>query len=646
MEIDRDLAMQYLGDCLFGAILGQAGAVRPSDLVRSLPSGMRLSVALIRRCLEEDDRFDEVAGRFDIADSIGIDNRPFGGAVTTLLEQYERPMSISLMITALTRIRGGSLEYFRDLLDKFEASRDDIVYAAEHVFHSDWVLQMAGDDEEQMLFYNRLDDDEELREMWEDCEESDLRKRDPGLTALNILDEFEQPLPHRHLAFLTCLHHPQIFEPVDFLKEILQRDDVIPACGMWFSEQMVGALHEELQKASDEVEGEAEEAIRVDLKEVLDQEPPSTPYKLESDDRTEILSIVSTSQVPIGIDELIGDILGVDPDSKRFIGAAHTLEEELSREEDLIELSPGRYLSRSAIPEWVHEVPEPLMPVETDADTDVLIELDVLPDHLQEEVRDPIYEDIASDVEVEMTEDLAAEDSIDYPLLHHHYVMGTVAIRSIDQPFFEGEPELSLLVMRYEDSEVYPVWLNTKLGLLFGLARWYQRHLPPSGGIFRIKRADAPETFIIEYDGDTEDELAPGEERMVVLEKKRERVSRRPISVRDLMVELLEEHEDGLTFNELWAEMNVVRRTSRWQIASLLAYHTCFSEDAERWSADRALMGEPGDEDLGEFIIRPEEEEEGEEDEDTGEEDGEDTEGEEAEDDEDDEEDDDQTDAE
>jgi len=194
---------------------------------------------------------------------------------------------------------------------------------------------------------------------------------------------------------------------------------------------------------------------------------------------------------------------------------------------------------------------------------------------------------------------------VDYPLLHHHYAMGTMAVRAIDRPFFVAEPPLSLVVMRYAESEAYPVWLNAEIGLLFGLSRWYQRHLPPSGAIFRVTHGGAPESYVLEFDGAVDDELAPDEERMAQLERKRERVGHRPISTRDLMVELLDEHDAALSFNALWAEMNAVRRTSRWQLASLLAYDACFSESDGHWTADRALVGEPGDESLVEAVIRP-----------------------------------------
>ncbi len=605
MATDRDLALRYLGDCLYGAILGQAGAVRPSDLVRSLPRGMRLSVALIRQLLGEDPRFEEVGGRFEIANRRAVKTRPFGGAVAALLEAYERPMPIPLMVTALARIRGGSPGSFGDLLDKYEASRDDVRYVAEQAVHSDWFLSLVGEDEQQLLFFNSLDGDEDLEQMRQECEKRELRKRDPGLTAVNILGELDRPIGPRQLAFLTWLHHPQIFDPVEFVEQALERDDVIAACGMWFGEGMIEALHGQLQEASDEVAGETEESVRVDLAEILAQEPPSTPFKLDPEARATIVSVVSGAQVPMGIDELIVDVLEIAPDNKRFTSAAHALEGVLSDDEGLIQLSPGRYLSRQAIPDWVHDVPEPLMPTVTMADEDVLIELDALPDELRTQVLDPVYEDVAAGVSIEPDDELASEESVDYPLLHHHYVMGTMAIRAIDRRFFSSEPPLSLVVVRYAESEAYPVWLNADIGLLFGFSRWYQRHLPPSGAVFRIARGDAAESYVLEYDGATEEELAPDEERMALLERKRERVSHRPISIRDLMVELLDERDEGLSLNALWAEMNAVRRTSRWQLASLLAYDACFSESDGRWTADRAMTGEPGDAALAEAVIRP-----------------------------------------
>jgi hypothetical protein len=609
MAIDRDLALQYLGDCLYGAILGRAGAVRPSDLVRSLPQGMRLGVGLIRQVLIDDERFDEVAGRFDIADREGVGTRPFGGSVAALLNGNGGPMTASLMISGLARLRGGSPEYFRQLLDKYEDSRGEIAYVGEYVVDCDWILRMEGEDEEQVLFYNRLDGDEELREMWEECEKKNLRKRDPGLTAANILSEMGRPIGPRQLAFLTCTHHPQIFEPLEFIADILDRDDVVPACGMWVGEEQIDEMHDHLREASDEVSGEGESAQEVDVAEILEEEPPATPVKLDPDDHTNIMSVISSTQVPIGVDELVVDLLEIAPDEKRFVGAVHAVQDALAGEDDLIEVSPGRHLSRQAIPDWVHEIPEPLLPPDSEADEDVLIEVEGLPEDLQDEVLDPIYEDVGSGLEIEASEDLASEDSIDYPLLYHHYAMGTMAVRSIDRGFFAPEPKLRLVVMQYEDAEAHPVWLNMELGLLFGLSRWYQHHLPPSGAVFRITPGEQADMCELQYDSDTEDELSPGEERMEQLAGKRERVSRRPISIRDLMIELLEEHDDGLTFNALWAEMNAVRRTSRWQIASLLAYHACFSEDGGLWTADRALMTEPGDDDLEDFIIQPEEEE-------------------------------------
>jgi len=607
MAIDRELALRYLTDCLYGGLLGQAGAVRPSDLVRSLPHGVRVGVALLRQVLEDNERFVEIAGRFDIADREAIGRRPFGGAVLTLLAGYGRPMPLSLLITALSRLRGGSPDYFRELLGNWKAATGEIVFSREYVLSSEWVLVLEDEDEERVLFHNFLEDDEKLRELWEACEKRDLRKRDPGLTAANILEAFDCPIGPRQLAFLTWLHHPQIFDPVEFVGQVLDRDDVVPVAGRWVGQQQFEELLEELRKASDEVVGEGEQVPAVDLEEVLAAEPPSTPYAVDEGDRANVLSIASQTQTPIGIDELVIDLLDITPDQRKFVAAAQALQEALHGEADLMEVSPGRYLSRQAVPDWVHEIPEPLIPVQTEDERDVLLHLEALPDQLRDEVLDPLFEDIACGVEIAPEEDYLATDSTDYPLLHHHYIMGTMAIRAIDRELFATEAPLTLVLMRYEDRDVYPAWLNQELGLLFGLSRWYQRHLPQSGGIFRIVRTEEPDCYLVEYDGDTEDDLAPDDERMARLEHRRERVSHRPISIFDLMVDLMQDHEAGLSFNALWAEMNVVRRTSRWQIASLLALYPCFEEQDGTWTVESDLVREPGRERLEEFVIRPEE---------------------------------------
>lgn len=615
MATDGELALRYLGDCLYGALLGQAGAARPANLVRSLPQGLRVGVPLLRRVLEEDERFEEVAGRYDLADRETLGRRPFGGAVSRLLEAHGGPMPVALMVTGLTRLRRGSPEYFRELLDEFEDTREEIIYVKESVVDRSWLLVMEGDDEEALLFYNEMEDDDELRELWEECEERDLRKRDMGLTAANLLETFERPLGPRRLAFLTRLHHPQIFEPVEFVAEIIERDDVVAVGGRWIGEEQLEEIHQQLRDMSDELAGEGEEAPEVDIAAVLAEEPPDTAFKIDPEDRTNILSVVSTAQVPIGVDELIIDLLEIEPGTKRFAAAAHLLQEELAVEEGLLEVSPGRYMSRDSIPGWVHEVPEPLLPAETDADEDVLLELEGLPEELREEVLDPVYEDVGCGVEIEPDEDLLAEDAVDYPLLHHHYAMGTMAVRGLDRPVFEDGAGLRLLLVRDEEEGMYPAWVNLDLGLIYGLSRWYHHHLPPSGAVFTLARTDDPDVYALLYDGDTDEELAPDEERMNVLERKRERVSRRPISIFDLMVELLGEHEEGLEFNALWAEMNVVRRTSRWQIASLLTCYPCFEADGTRWTLKRELVREPIAQELEEFIIREEgDEEEGAED--------------------------------
>lgn len=610
MSIGADLALRYLGDSLFGALLGQAGPTRPAGLIRALPRGMRVGVGLIRQVLEDDERFVEIAGRFDLAERETLRNRPFGGAVSRLLEGYGRPMPEDLMVSGLTRLRGGSPEYFRRLLEQYASRGEDVVSVADHLVAKEWLLLLEGDDEEAVLFFNGLHRDEELRELSALCRKLDLRKRDPALTAVNILETLDRPLAPRQLAFLTWTHHPQIFEPVEFVAALLERDDVAPAAGLWMIRRHLETLHEELRRLSDALAGAGEELPEVDIAAVLEQEPPTTPYRLADEDREAIMAVLSSTGVPIGVDELVIDLLEIQPGQRKFAAAVHEVNAVLRRARSVVRVGPGRYMSREAIPEWVHEVPEALCPAVTGDPEDVVLELEALPDDLRAAVLDPVYEDVCAGVTIEVEPEQMAGDSTRYSLLHHHYIVGTMALRTMDRELFAGDAPVTLLLMRDLDDEVYPVWLNRQLGLFFGLSRWYERHLPPSGALFTIVRGDEPGTYLLDFDGTTDPELAPTPERMDALEHRRERVSRRPISVRDLMIELLGECEEGLTFNALWAEMNVVRATSRWQIASLLAYYPCFVGEGERWRLDEDAVDAPGREELAEFIMRQDEEDE------------------------------------
>ena len=80
----------------------------------------------------------------------------------------------------------------------------------------------------------------------------------------------------------------------------------------------------------------------------------------------------------------------------------------------------------------------------------------------------------------------------------------------------------------------------------------------------------------------------------------------RPTLAFDLLVEIVGEHRSGIRFDALWSQVNVVRRTTRWQIASILSYHNCFEYvggKTEGWKFISDLINDGGPEELHEFLV-------------------------------------------
>jgi hypothetical protein len=610
MAEDRKLALEYLGDCLYEALLLQPGAVRPADLVRSLPAEARASVGLIRQCVSEDERFAQFEQRFDIAGRREVRSRPFGGVLAAILAGYGRPMPLALLLRALARTRGGTPTYFRGLLERYLQQRDELVVIDDHVASGAWLLRIAGKDDRELLFYNGLQDDEELQAMWASCQRRDLRKHDPGATAANILDAFDRPIGALELAFLVYQHHPQIFDPVEFMQQALDRDDMTCISGpRWVLDRHLSRLQRELRKLSEEAASEEDELPEVDLEEVLSRElPADSRYYLEEDDLQNVLAVVGAARVPIGVDELLAELLELKPEHKDYASAAQSLQGLLDDDESLLVVSPGRYLPGAAVPEWVHEIPGELRPAETEAGEDVVLELEGLPEHLAARVHDPLYEDVLCGVEIQPAEGDMSEDTTLYPLAYHHHLAGTMALRAMDRGLFATQSPIALLTFSYGDSDMFSVWLNRDLGLLSGMAAWYDKYLPPAGAVFSVTRGQDPEHYLLEYEREKDSDTFVEPKRLAELEKKRERVAHRPISAFDLLIELMAEHAEGIAFDALWAEMNVVRRTTRLQIASLLAYYQCFeySESSGLWRLLADLTRAGGREQLEQYVISPE----------------------------------------
>jgi hypothetical protein len=166
----------------------------------------------------------------------------------------------------------------------------------------------------------------------------------------------------------------------------------------------------------------------------------------------------------------------------------------------------------------------------------------------------------------------------------HHYIAGTLYLRNSDRGFFPTTPDV-LQVALVQGDQRYDVWVNNRLGLIFGLKEWYDASLPWVGGRFTLERGEQADEYRLAYTpGDVEPLMEIPLDRLQQLIQLRAEASSEGLPLMQIVQRILRAHPEGVHFATLFTEVNVVRRIRRAQLASSLSAQRFFTQ----------LQGTPG----------------------------------------------------
>jgi hypothetical protein len=146
------------------------------------------------------------------------------------------------------------------------------------------------------------------------------------------------------------------------------------------------------------------------------------------------------------------------------------------------------------------------------------------------------------------------------------------------------EPEVTQISLVAPDGSRFDAWVNNRLGLLFGLKDWYEATLPWVGGLFTIERGSQPDEYRITHDGGVEPLMDIPMERLSQLLQLRAEAASEALPTSEVLLRILKAHPEGIPFATLFAEVNVVRRLRRAQLASALSGQRYFQQ----------MQGQPG----------------------------------------------------
>jgi hypothetical protein len=157
-------------------------------------------------------------------------------------------------------------------------------------------------------------------------------------------------------------------------------------------------------------------------------------------------------------------------------------------------------------------------------------------------------------------------------------------LRARDLQFFHQNVPIMLVTFVTPGGERLPVWINQQTRLLYGFLTWYDAALPPCGALVTIQRdTEDRDVYHLLYKGETDPGTYIGKDRLAQLESLRDRLRRKRPFLVDIIVALLHGNDKGLQFDQLWSQVNVIRRTTRQMVASTLTQYEQFVESGGRW---------------------------------------------------------------
>ncbi len=606
-DAEARLARLFLEDLAVTALLRQGRALKPNEMAGA--DGFAPSRAALREALQDSRRVTPRERDWDLTlrrtwTARPRDERsrqPLEGTLETLLLEIGKPLPLPVVVRELSLMRGVLPEAVRDAAANILRTARSIIEVAPGAWlHRSFTLDAGAPREELIIRENNLEADPDWRalqsrEFAPPADDSSANAASSGAASANaalaaraaaILRAAGRPLSQKALGFFLWKQNPAAFDARALATVMADRSAFYSFVG--------GLVTTQAQTAQWRAATEAwlrglqnAGADALDVAALLRQRLPAESLVAPSPADLEELKKATRAGrgQPLSVAMALVDLLEIEPDDPAFVPMLQGFNDALRRNSaEWLPAGSGRFLLREMVPATVSEVPEVLRPVhvsirnnETHEPFDIEMSDDGLEGDCTEFIHAPQWEDIGEEVEVKLARRVEGEAAatarsvVTYP----HYQAGTLKLRRVDEEFFPLEGALSRLAVRAQDeegSEELGAWASRDSGLISGLGDWFKPRLPHSGGVLEWSR-NAGGGLLLAV-GAPDKLTFVDAERVAELEELQERSAY--LSLFDLLQSVMDGHPQGAELPALWAEVNVVRRTTKRLVCSVLCAYHCF----------------------------------------------------------------------
>ena len=566
---DELFARSYADQLILERLTEMESAVKLGELADKL-SHAGLGLAAVRSLLASNpDRFAYFERRWIPAARLEGQGRPFSEAVSLILDRFGGPMAFNLLLQEVGRVRQRTPEEIEDILRRVLDTDPSFINLSDgRVALAKWAFLATDETIERALAIFDVDI-EAVEELKPKLKSMDWRKPGAYSEALKVA----APANARALTAVAWLalnsqdaRATLLFDGRKAFAELLETPGFVYASdGVLYPEEEAKKWISTATRLADRL------APSIDIED-------AAPIDIKIEDIMKMVQKIVKSELSITATRLLEEFYEITPSNKTFPDDIANILAGLKDQPEIWWVGADRFRKANSAPDFVYTVPEPFQYIKTEFkdENGDLIDVELTDDGLSSSLRKLLSHPLAMDV---LDEDIAPApktmpERLRLVLKSIHRELGTFPMAQIPTGWLDSSPDIQELIFIDPKGRELQVWGNHQARLLYNLIDWWYEQPVESGSVFTLTKTTQPNVLEFEWDEQTDPVVYISTQRMEELRDLQARSEE--MSTLDLLVDVMGHWPKGADFLTVLAELNVVRRTTRRLVASLLSSYQCF----------------------------------------------------------------------
>lgn len=594
---EEQFARSYADRLILEKLAEMDSTIKLGELAEQL-SGHGLGLAAVRSLLASNpQRFAYHDRRWIPASRMESEGRPLAEVIRLAADRFGGPMPMSLVLHEAVRIRGGSPEAIETAVRSIVASDPRFLTTeSDHLALSEWAFQATDESIERALAINRIEMSE-VEAVQSKLGSFDWRADDAPAKALKKLGSVSAKALGAAAWMALNPQDPRSVMLYDGPRLFAQ---LLEVPGYLFAAD--GSFHpaEEAKKWIGLAVKLAERlAPTVDVED-------AAPIEVKADDIKKMVKKVAESDASVTATRLLEEFYEITPANKTFPDDLANVADALRAESAVWWVGADRFRKPKSAPDFIYEVPEPFQFATTDFKNEEgdPVDVELTDDGLSSTLRKLLSHPLATDVldEDPLPVQRTQPERIRLVLKSIHRELGTFPMCQIPAGWLDPDPAIQELIFVDPNGSELQVWANHNARLLYNLIDWWFEQPVESGAVFTLMKTPKPNVLEFAWEEQTDPVVYISNQRMEELRELQGRSQE--LSTLEVLIEIMGHWPKGADFLTLLAEVNVVRRSTRRLVASLLSSYHCFYQRSGSpvWHFDAKKVADGFDKTKKKFI--------------------------------------------